>query len=129
MENFTIPNVILSCEEREKPEEFAKCAFFSGDWDSFKDLTSSEPKYDTILTSETIYNPENYLKLINFFETRLKFDGKVYLSAKTYYFGVSGNVLDFCKMLDADGDFSHENIWKSSEGVQREILLIKFKRN
>lgn len=127
LQKFTIPNVALSCEEREKPDDISKCTFYSGDWNSFKDFTSKEEKYDTILTSETIYNPQNYSKLVNLFKTRLRKDGRVYLSAKSYYFGVSGNVLDFCKLLEADGSLTYENVWKSSDGVQREILLIKFK--
>jgi hypothetical protein len=130
LENFTIKNVILNCEENERPEEdFKKCKFFSGDWDSFKDLTASEEKYDIILTSETIYNPDNYSKLLNFFKSRLKKEGgKVYLAAKTHYFGVGGNTFDFCKFLEKDGDFSHELVWKSSEGLQREILLIQWRQ-
>lgn len=36
-------------------------------------------------------------------------------------------MLDFCKLLESDGTFTHEIIWKSTDGVQREILLIKFK--
>lgn len=115
----------MSCEEREQPEEFSKCFFYSGDWDSFRKLTAAEEKYDVILTSETIYNPQNYRKLINFFKERLKPDGKIFLAAKSYYFGVSGNVQDFCKMLDKDESLVWENVWKSADGVQREILLIK----
>lgn len=128
IEKFTIPNVVLSCDEREKPEEFSKCAFYSGDWDSFKDLTAEDDKYDIIMTSETIYNPENYLKLLNFFKSRLSPEGKVFLSAKSYYFGVSGNVLDFCKLLESDKTFDFEVLKKITEGVQREILLIKFRK-
>lgn len=128
LENFTIPNVILNCEEREAPEDYAKCSFYSGDWDEFKNLTSNDDAYDLILTSETIYNPENYSKLLNFFKMRLKADGKVYLGAKSFYFGCAGNVFDFCKLLDKDGTLTHENIWKSVDGVQREVLLIKFNK-
>jgi hypothetical protein len=114
-------------EENEKKEEFAKCSFYSGDWSSFEGLISNQEKYDLILTSETIYNPENYVKLLKFFKSRLAKGGKVFLSAKSYYFGVSGNVLDFCKLLESDGNFEHDIVWKSSEGLQREILLIKIK--
>lgn len=128
LEKFTIPNVILNAEEREKPEDFAKCSFYSGDWSSFEKLTAADDKYDIVMTSETIYNPENYEKLLNFFKTRLKSDGKVYLSAKSYYFGCAGNVLDFCKLLDSDGTFEQKTLWKSPEGLQREILMIKFKK-
>lgn len=127
--NFTIPNVVLSVEERELPEDFSKCAFFSGDWDSFRDLTAGEEKYDIILTSETIYNPQNYEKLLNFFKSRLKSEGKVYLSAKSFYFGCDGNILDFCKALKNEGSFESETAWKSEDGLKREILLIKFKKN
>lgn len=128
LEAFTIPNVILSLEEREKPEDFSKCEFYSGDWESFNELTASQEKYDVVMTSETIYNPENYRKIINFFKTRLASGGKVFLSAKSYYFGVSGNILDFCKLMDEEKIFSYESLWKSVEGVQREILLIKLRQ-
>jgi hypothetical protein len=122
LEKFTIPNAILFCEEDEKPEEFKKCAFYSGDWDSFKDLT--DEKYDIIMTSETIYNPKYYKKLLNFFKSRLKEDGKIYLAAKSHYFGVGGNILDFVDLINADKAFTSSSIWKSTEGLQREILLI-----
>lgn len=125
LEAFTIPNVVLNCEENEHPEDFLRCKFYSGDWDSFKGLTQNQEKYDVIVTSETIYNPDNYKKLLNFFKTRLTIGGKVYLSAKSYYFGVSGNILDFCKLMDEEKALSYETLWKSVDGVQREILLIK----
>lgn len=125
LETFTIPNVVLYCEENEKPELFSSCAFYSGDWDSFKDLTADDEKYDIILTSETIYNPKYYEKLFNFFTSRLKDDGSIYLAAKSHYFGVGGNVHDFITFLDKDKIFTATSVWKSSEGLQREILLIK----
>lgn len=113
-------------QENEKSEDFVKCKFYSGDWSSFQQLNIT--KYDTIFTAETIYNSKNYKKLINFFKAKLDQKGVIYLSAKSYYFGLSGNVLDFCKILDHDSTFQYETLWKSSaEGVQREILQIKFK--
>ncbi|CRL05812.1 CLUMA_CG018840, isoform A [Clunio marinus] len=127
LEKFTMPNVILNCEERSKPEDFLKCTFYCGDWTSFADLTCDDRKYDIILTSETIYNPESYSKLIELFKARLDRKGKIYLSAKSYYFGVAGNILDFIKYLEKDGSFNFDILWKSINGVQREILLIKFK--
>jgi len=126
LEKFTIPNVVLCCEEQDTPELFHKCSFYSGDWESFRSL--SDDKYDIIMTSETIYNPSNYTKLLDFFKSRLRNSGKVYVSAKSYYFGVAGNVQDFVKLLADDGALSCENVWKSTEGVQREILLLKFKQ-
>lgn len=125
LESFTVPNVVLYCEENEKPEYFSRCSFYSGDWDSFRDLTTNDEKYDIILTSETIYNPDYYTKLLNFFKSRLTDTGEIYLAAKSHYFGVHGNVFDFCKLIKEDGTFKAETVWKSSEGLQREILLLK----
>lgn len=79
------------------------------------------------MTSETIYNPQYYSKLLNFFNERLCKDGRIYLAAKSHYFGVGGNVFDFCKFLDKDGKFDYEIIWKSIEGLERVIMLIKWK--
>ena len=61
----TIPNVILNT----KPDSKNKTKFFSGDWGS---LIKKLGKYDIILTSETIYNPENYSKLLRLFESTVK---------------------------------------------------------
>ena len=125
LESFTVPNIVLYCEENEKSELFLRCSFYSGDWDSFRELTSNDEKYDIILTSETIYNPSYYKKLLNFFKSRLKEDGKIFVAAKSHYFGVGGNVLDFCKLLEKDGTFQAEVVWQSNVGLQREILLLK----
>ncbi|CAO1401366.1 unnamed protein product [Diamesa serratosioi] len=124
---LTIPCVVLNCEERDNLsiDDFEKCAFYSGDWESLRQLTEKEKKYDVILTSETIYSPASYSKLLNFFKTRLADDGIVYLAAKSYYFGVLGNILDFCDVLVKDGTFSYETVWKSGDGLQREIISIK----
>jgi hypothetical protein len=63
----TIPNVILN-----NPDLIGKARFFAGDWAS---LLHKLDRYDIILTSETIYNPENYGKLVRIFEETLKKDG------------------------------------------------------
>lgn len=119
--------MVLNCEERDNlsHDDFEKCAFYSGDWESLRKLTENEKKYDVILTSETIYSPASYSKLLNFFKTRLSNDGIIYLAAKSYYFGVLGNILDFCDVLVKDGTFNYETVWKSADGLQREIISIK----
>ena len=63
-------NVQLNCSENS--ESFK---FFSGDWADFTNKTSNSEKYDVILTSETIYNIENYAKLLDLFRIRLKENG------------------------------------------------------
>lgn len=73
----------------------SKACFYSGDWGDFnqllfnkldsykgKDDTSSmgdeSQKFDIILTSETIYNPECYQKLLTLMTNCLKQDGVMY---------------------------------------------------
>lgn len=56
------------------------CKFYSGDWESFTETLNEQScsemdKYDFIFTSETIYNPDNYEKLLNVFRCRLKNEG------------------------------------------------------
>ncbi|CAH0555253.1 unnamed protein product [Brassicogethes aeneus] len=123
--NITIPNVIINSRKHNKPIENAK--FFDGDWQSFLELMQKEcSKFDYILTSETIYNTENYTKLINVFRHSLKKDGEVFLAAKSYYFGVGGGLSSFQEALDKN-NFKYDSCWKCDTGVKREILKITLK--
>lgn len=78
---LTIPNVLLNFEDTEKVKTIA--SFYCGDWKSFLEITENtftndEQKFDYIFTSETIYNPNNYRKLIAVFKTCLKKNGAMY---------------------------------------------------
>lgn len=74
IESVTIPNAYINSENW--PDTKNKCEFYSGDWASFVDLFDGDnDTYDVILTSETIYNPENHEKLFSVFKQRLKKDG------------------------------------------------------
>lgn len=87
--------------------------FVHGDWQTIY-LKKSLPNsyFDLILTSETIYNSANYKHLLNLFQFCLRNNDEliklsentqknsrarsmVLLSAKTYYFGCGGNILEF----------------------------------
>ncbi|EAT42469.1 AAEL006009-PA [Aedes aegypti] len=131
LEKVTVKNYSCNCRgtDAESGEESsssdAEVQFFSGDWSSFVDKV--EDQYDVILTSETIYSPSNYAKLIDLFKKKLKPSGVILLAAKTYYFGVGGNLRLFEKALETDGYFSSETIWECESGVKREILKIKSK--
>lgn len=128
LEHFTIPNVILNIEEEEKKEkEIQRCKFYSGDWDSFNKKLPSSEVYDVILTSETIYNETNYDKLISLIVDRLSKDGTAYIAAKTYYFGVGGGVRQFEQNVQKHGKLISDVCWKSTGGIQREILKITHK--
>ncbi|KAJ1526954.1 hypothetical protein ONE63_008501 [Megalurothrips usitatus] len=137
IDSCTIPNVLLNLTNDESQkliengiEKKTHCEFYSGDWSSFTDKIQEgrekELKFDFILTSETIYNPENHQKLCNVFKKCLKTSGCVYLAAKTYYFGVGGGLRQFENLLKEDGFLKSEICWKCPSGVSREIIKISF---
>jgi hypothetical protein len=75
--------------------------FVYGDWRQLLDMGTIFPKdyFDLILTSETIYNSCNYTSLLNIFkECMANTYSFVLLSAKTYYFGCGGNLLEFTNL-------------------------------
>lgn len=107
-----------------------KCRFFSGDWSTFLALISKEdppPKYDIILTSETIYNTEYYTVLHDTLEKLLAPDGLVYLATKSHYFGVGGGLHLFETFVEGRGVFSTTHRWDAEEGLQRHVVVLHFK--
>lgn len=132
MEKITIPNVFLNAvhlNENNDDEEIYEIdriednvQFYSGDWKKWTEFTKSEEQFDLILTSETIYNPENQQKLLNCLHDKLKTNGRVFVAAKTYYFGVGGGLREFEELIKKDGRFSCKVVWQSSQGVNREIV-------
>ena len=68
LDYITIPNVLLNKETSHEVE----MKFFAGDWGCLPSLLDT---YDVILTSETIYNPENYSKLEKVMDSSLKENG------------------------------------------------------
>ncbi|XP_012528157.1 histidine protein methyltransferase 1 homolog isoform X2 [Monomorium pharaonis] len=118
----TIPNVILNFDDH--MTTLTKCEFYAGDWSSFATLLDESKKYDYIFTSETIYNPNNHKKLYEIFKSKLKPDGAVFVAGKTYYFGVGGGMRQFENLILKDGFFNSELVWRSQDGVNREILKL-----
>nr|SVE73780.1 EOG090X0C09 [Daphnia atkinsoni] len=113
----TIPNVILNNNSDVK----SKTKFFAGDWGSLHQKLNS---YDIILTSETIYNPENYAKLITIFEETVKKNGVIYVAAKHFYFGVGGNIYEFEKLLRQNEKWNTSICFCSNEGHLVVLLLL-----
>lgn len=145
---ITIPNVLLNVKTQTKPvdedptkeieEQFDIDAleqtlqFYAGDWWEYAQLTAKgvedkAEKFDYILTSETIYNPENQQKLLDTFYAKLNSDGVVLVAAKTYYFGVGGGLRQFEELITGDKRFQFKVVWTSKEGVGREILELRLK--
>lgn len=130
LQHITIPNIILSWKSIESPGQFSeKCKLYSGDWNNYVTHTKDGEKFDRILTSETIYNPKNYAKIINVLKEKLKPDGICYLAAKSHYFGVGGSLRQFESVLREDGAFSSETVFACQKNVSREILRITFSNN
>ncbi|KAF9187054.1 hypothetical protein BGZ51_001575 [Haplosporangium sp. Z 767] len=104
--------------------------FYMGDWSGLVDLfafKSDEDKYDLILTSETIYAEESHQKLYDTIKNSLKRSGKALVAAKTFYFGVGGDILSFRRLIEKDGAFDVKVVFSAQAFVRREILELTFK--
>ncbi|XP_050417971.1 histidine protein methyltransferase 1 homolog [Patella vulgata] len=120
IEEFTIPNVSLNQQHEVK----CHCRYIAGDWGSLSSILT-QYKYDIILTAETIYNIDNYNKLVSVFDQLLKEDGVIYIAAKSYYFGVGGGTRQFEQYLKDGGKFNSHVVEVISAGVPREILKVR----
>ncbi|EHH15805.1 histidine protein methyltransferase 1 homolog [Macaca nemestrina] len=119
------------CKKPKVTQELYKCRFFSGEWSEFcKLVLSSEKlfvKYDLILTSETIYNPDYYSNLHQTFLRLLSKNGRVLLASKAHYFGVGGGVHLFQKFIEERDVFKTRILKIIDEGLKRFIIEITFK--
>ncbi|NXS10487.1 MET18 methyltransferase, partial [Neodrepanis coruscans] len=152
IDEITLPNVVANCtnqgssgEDRKaskppakrpkkaegSPDVLSKCRFFSGAWSEVTQLllNSNKPfsKYDIILTSETIYNPEYYSALHDTLAQLLDKNGRVYLASKVHYFGVGGGIYLFEKLIEERNVFRTSIVKTIDQGLQRCIMEIAFK--
>lgn len=105
-----------------------KCRWLFGDWVDVTTLLESHgQKFDTIFTSETIYNEDNYPKLVNLFKKTLNPSGRVFVADKTHYFGVGGGMRSFEEYIEHDGILASKVHTVIDATVQREILELAFK--
>ncbi|KAH9518380.1 Histidine protein methyltransferase 1 [Bulinus truncatus] len=103
-----------------------QCHYFAGDWGSFNQIAvENNLKYDVILTAETIYNPDNYSKILNIFKSALTDGGIVILAAKTYYFGVGGSIDRFIEYVNSCSFFHVSTILSIKQGVPRQIISLQ----
>lgn len=149
IEEITIPNVLVNCDSSdengnvtEEPSKkrlkksethaglLSKCRFFSGDWSNFTLLMQNQTpsvKYDIILTSETIYNPNYYDALHDLLQHLLADNGTIYLASKSHYFGVGGGVLLFETCIKKGNRFDINTLKTHDDGLQRMLLSLSFK--
>ncbi|KFU91197.1 Histidine protein methyltransferase 1, partial [Chaetura pelagica] len=113
------------------PDALTKCRFFSGEWSEVSQLllNSNKPfsKYDLILTSETIYNPDYYSALHDTLAQLLDKNGRVYLASKVHYFGVGGGIYLFEKFIEERNVFRSSIVKRIDKGLQRCIMEMTFK--
>uniref|UniRef100_A0A3B5M3M5 protein-histidine N-methyltransferase n=1 Tax=Xiphophorus couchianus TaxID=32473 RepID=A0A3B5M3M5_9TELE len=108
-----------------------KCLFYSGDWRTFIPLVlkkEPQPKFDIIFTSETIYNTCYYPALHETLHKLLAPSGLVYLATKSHYFGVGGGLHLFETFVEQRGVFSLDHLWDGAEGLQRHVVVLRFKK-
>nr|XP_027790736.2 histidine protein methyltransferase 1 homolog [Marmota flaviventris]XP_027790738.2 histidine protein methyltransferase 1 homolog [Marmota flaviventris] len=149
IDEVTLPNVVANstleeeendvnepdtkrCRKSKVAQELYKCRFFSGEWSEFcKLVLSSEKffvKYDLILTSETIYNPDYYSALHQAFHRLLGENGRVLLASKAHYFGVGGGVHLFQKFVEERDIFETRILKVIDEGLKRFLIEMTFKQ-
>ncbi|NXK46062.1 MET18 methyltransferase, partial [Chauna torquata] len=155
IDEITLPNVVANCindgnriggrDDRKifklpskrprkaecLPDELTKCRFFSGEWSEVTQLllSSNKPcsKYDVILTSETIYNPDYYSALHDTLSQLLDKNGRVYLASKAHYFGVGGGIYLFEKFIEGRNVFRTSTVKVIDKGLKRFIMEMAFK--
>ncbi|NXE75540.1 MET18 methyltransferase, partial [Cochlearius cochlearius] len=115
------------------PDALTKCRFFSGEWSEVSQLllSSNKPfsKYDMILTSETIYNPDYYSALHDTLARLLDKNGRVYLASKAHYFGVGGGIYLFEKFIVERNVFRTSIVKVIDKGLHRCIMEMSFKES
>ncbi|KAF4799808.1 Histidine protein methyltransferase 1 like protein [Turdus rufiventris] len=157
IDQITLPNVVANCigegrrmgsgKDRKaskppskrprkvegSPDVLKRCRFFSGEWSQVSQLllNSNKPcsKYDIIVTSETIYNPDYYSALHDTLAQLLDRNGRVYLASKVHYFGVGGGIYLFEKFIEEKNVFRTRMVKTIDQGLQRCIMEIAFKNS
>ncbi|KAM9686916.1 histidine protein methyltransferase 1 homolog isoform 1-T2 [Trichechus inunguis] len=145
IDEVTLPNVVANStlenginepavkrgRKSKLAQEQFKCRFFSGEWSEFCELVLSSEKlfvkYDLILTSETIYNPDYYSTLHQTFLRLLDKNGQVLLASKAHYFGVGGGVHLFQKYIEERNIFETRILEIIDEGLKRVLIELTFK--
>ncbi|OMH80633.1 Histidine protein methyltransferase-like protein [Zancudomyces culisetae] len=118
----------------------SRVKFFSGSWSEYSSNIARENpnSYDMIFTSETIYETSTHMSLYECIKNSLKKQGSndtnlnghvpaAYVAAKSVYFGLDGSIYSFKTLLETFDEMKVEVVWKSTYGVNREILKLTWK--
>lgn len=127
IELCTLANLLLNLKLKFPASELdelvekwkVNCQLVAGDWEAFH---FTQHKFDLILSSETIYNEENYSKLLHLFKRCLAKDGKVIVACKSHYFGVGGGSDSFKDFVEQEGSFRCQVVKQVDTPLRRDIL-------
>lgn len=133
IESCTVANVLLNLKlkidqglfDEQLDTAINKCQLVACDWDEFN---ADGSKFDLILSSETIYNEENYGKLIRLFKRSLADDGQVIIGCKSHYFGVGGGSDTFQEFVKSEGTFECKVIKEIETPLRRDILQLRLNK-
>ena len=124
---FTAVNVHLN--HSNDSEDISRFNYMFGDWSAIADdIRSYGLKFDLILSSETLYNCDNYEKLVKVIKSSLSTNGSVYIASKSHYFGVGGGTYSFMDYLQNDGYFESDICHEIEAPLIRQILKINRKK-
>ncbi|XP_070602916.1 histidine protein methyltransferase 1 homolog [Erythrolamprus reginae] len=149
IDGITMPNILANYSQRDDGEEdiqlrlnqsrkkdfaqdfLSKCKLFSGEWSEFSTfiLNNTKPlvKYDLILTSETIYNPNYYEAFHYVLSSLLERKGTIFLASKAHYFGCGGGVHLFISFIEKKNVFKSQVVKVIEKGLNRFIIELTFK--
>lgn len=96
----------------------------SGAWGSQFTKLTGKSDFDLVLASETVYSLESLPSFTNVTVSALKPGASALVAAKQVYFGVGGGVIEFLRLLDAEG-LHHSTVAEYGESVKRVVLEIK----
>lgn len=122
LKNATVRNVSANAGQ----EALKYCKFVCGDWRNFDCAVSKSVKFDVIVTSETVYDEEMYPAIHDILRKFLAPNGRVYLAAKKYYFGVGGGTYPFRQFIEESNYFQIEKHITLMDGCSniRQVLEI-----
>ena len=89
-------------------------------------LLGASPKYDLIITAETIYNMNCQHKLLDLLDKCLAKEGRVLLASKIHYFGVGGGLRQFEALLEECKKWDFKTVMETgATNLKREIIELK----
>lgn len=124
---FTAANVLLN-NQMSSSELNSRYIYLSGDWsDVNRDISAMNVKFDLIISSETLYNSENYPKFVALIESSLSTEGFVYIASKSHYFGVGGGSYGFIEFVESQSRLECDICHEIDAPLVRHILKLKLK--